>query len=51
MLGYLTRRNYPCDDFMSVAAEVGTKVIIGCDAHEPKYLSDREKHRVIREYA
>ncbi len=51
MLGYLTRRNYPCDDFMRIAAEVGTKVIIGCDAHEPKYLSDREKHRVIREYS
>ncbi len=51
MLGYVAKRNYPCDEFMRIVSSVGTKAIIGCDAHTPSYLSDKEKHRIIREYA
>ncbi|MBE6607560.1 MAG: histidinol-phosphatase HisJ family protein [Ruminococcaceae bacterium] len=51
MLGYVTKRIYPCDEFMKIAASVGTKAIIGCDAHSPDFLSDKEKHRAVNEYA
>ncbi len=51
MLGHATKRNYPCDEFMRIASDVGNKVIIGCDAHEPKYLSDISKQSAVRAYA
>ena len=51
MLGYATKRNYPCDEFMKIAAAVGNKVIIGCDAHSPAYLCDLEKQSDVRKYA
>ncbi|MBR3714750.1 MAG: histidinol-phosphatase [Clostridia bacterium] len=51
MLGYVAKRNYPCDEFMRIVAEVGTKMIIGCDAHSPDYLSDRSKHKAAKGYA
>ena len=51
MLGYITKRNYPCDEFMRIAARVGNAAIIGCDAHEPEYLSDLEKQRSTRAWA
>ena len=35
MLGFMTDRNYPCDRFFSLAAALGAKFIIGCDAHRP----------------
>ncbi len=51
MLGHATKRNYPCDEFMKIAAKVGNKVIIGCDAHQPSYLSDFAKQNAVRAYA
>ncbi len=35
MLGFSTGRNYPCDRFFSMAAEMGASFVIGCDAHNP----------------
>ena len=35
MLGAATGRNYPCERFFKIVAEVGNEVIIGCDAHSP----------------
>lgn len=34
-LGYLTRRNYPCSEFFSLASEMNADFIFGCDAHSP----------------
>ncbi len=51
MLGYATKRNYPCEEFMRIAARVGNTAIIGCDAHSPAYLSDLEKQRSVRAFA
>ena len=51
MLGYVMKRNYPSDEFMRIAASVGAKTIIGCDAHNPVFLSDRENHSAVRRYA
>ncbi len=44
MLGYQEGRWYPNDDFYEIAAKVGNKLIIGCDAHEPWVLSDKRLH-------
>ncbi len=51
MLGHATKRNYPCDEFLKIAASVGNKAIIGCDAHTPDYLSDSAKREAVRAYA
>lgn len=40
LLGFSENRWYPTHSFFELAAKVGNKVIIGCDAHEPKVLSD-----------
>jgi len=45
-LGLREHRQYPCDRFWSIAAEVGCQAIFGCDAHSPDMLSDR---RVLRD--
>ena len=44
MLGFDEYRWYPSDAFFEIAAEVGNKLIVGCDAHEPQVLSDRQLH-------
>lgn len=44
MLGFNEYRWYPSDEFFRIAAEVGNKLIIGCDAHEPCVLSDKALH-------
>lgn len=41
ILGKKTGRNYPCQRFFDIAADVGNEIIIGIDAHDPKELSDR----------
>lgn len=38
--GLLCEKNYPCEKFFKIAAEVGNEVIIGLDAHSPKEISD-----------
>ncbi|WP_294216962.1 histidinol-phosphatase [Pseudobutyrivibrio sp.] len=38
MLGFMTDRNYPSDRFYSLAASMGAKFVIGCDAHNPVHV-------------
>ncbi|HAG68990.1 MAG TPA: hypothetical protein DCL38_03340 [Lachnospiraceae bacterium] len=38
MLGYITGRHYPNDEFFSLASELGCSFILGCDAHSPSGL-------------
>ena len=42
LLGLLTGRHYPNEILFKIAAEVGNDVVIGVDAHDPKYLHDRD---------
>lgn len=43
ILGYILKRNYPCDRFYSMASEMGAKYIIGCDAHRPEGMLQPEQ--------
>lgn len=40
LLGMKNGRNYPDPAFWSVAAEVGNRVLLGCDAHSPSAVGD-----------
>ena len=40
LLGLQANLNYPNPRFWEIAAEENCQVIIGCDAHEPKYLKN-----------
>ncbi len=42
MLGFVEKRNYPCDRFFSMAVQMGAKFVIGCDAHKPQMLNQPE---------
>ena len=42
LLGFEEHRNYPCDRFWNVVAEVGNEVILGCDAHQPSKVAAKE---------
>ena len=42
LLGFEEHRNYPCDRFWNVVAEVGNEVILGCDAHQPSKVADKD---------
>lgn len=42
MLGIEGNRHYPNELFFSIAGEVGTKVVIGCDAHNASLVGDKE---------
>lgn len=39
-LGLSQHRIYPCDEFFSIAADVGNKIIYGQDAHRPDVFFD-----------
>ena len=41
MFGVESNRHYPSDRFFSIAAEVGNKVVMGCDAHRPGLIGDK----------
>lgn len=41
LLGLHTGRHYPNKALFEIAAKVGNEVVIGVDAHEPKYLADK----------
>lgn len=51
LLGLRQGREYPREDFWKVAAEVGNKTILGCDAHKPCDVADPESIRIGQEYA
>lgn len=40
MLGVNEGRNYTSERFLRIAAEIGNRAIIGCDAHSPSALCD-----------
>lgn len=42
MLGFEDKRNYPCNRFFKMAAEMGANFVIGCDAHTPKSIKQPE---------
>lgn len=42
LLGFEEHRSYPRDSFWSIVAEVGNRVILGCDAHQPSRVADQE---------
>ena len=50
MNGLVGGRHYPCDRFFRIAQEVGNKVIIGCDAHYPELLSNKDAAEHALEY-
>ena len=37
-LGLMEKRNYPAGKFWEIAGQVGNDVILGCDAHQAKYV-------------
>ena len=39
------------EEVMRIAASVGVKTIVGCDAHNPVFLSDVENQNATRRYA
>ncbi len=43
-LGVEQGRHYPSEKFLSIAQKVGNTAIIGCDAHTPQALSDKNAH-------
>ena len=53
-LGFSTGRHYPNRDFWKIVSEVGNKVIIGLDAHEPDVFDNkkdlRKAHRYLNEF-
>lgn len=38
LLGFVNKRSYPTEAFWDIVAEVGNKVVIGYDAHNPEML-------------
>ena len=47
-LGLKTHRNYPDRRFLELVAEEGCPMVLGCDAHEPEALADRETEKAAR---
>ena len=41
LLGVWEKRIYPCERFFRIAAEVGNKVILGIDAHQPERILEQ----------
>ncbi len=50
-LGLKEHRQYPCDRFWRIAAEIGCTAIYGCDAHTPEMLSDKDIRHDAKAYA
>lgn len=42
VLGIREHRNYPCERFWRIAADVGCTVLLGADAHMPKHVYDKK---------
>lgn len=40
LLGFATKRHYPCTRFFYIAREVGNEVVLGCDAHSLEEMQD-----------
>lgn len=50
-LGYTSKRNYPNPEFWDIAADVGCTAILGCDAHTPMALRDKDAQNEITKIA
>ncbi|MCD7893784.1 MAG: histidinol-phosphatase [Erysipelotrichaceae bacterium] len=50
LLGYKYHRHYPSKVFFELAKEMGNKVIIGSDAHDPLVLSDMQTYNKAKAY-
>lgn len=42
LLGVWNKRHYPCERFFRIAAEVGNKIVIGIDAHQPERILEQD---------
>ena len=51
MLGIREGRNYPDPDFWEIAASVGNRVLLGCDAHSPDVVADPEELQAATAFA
>jgi histidinol-phosphatase (PHP family) len=51
LLGIMDNRYYPREDFWKIAAKVGNTAILGCDAHIPEALSNKELHQKGKDWA
>lgn len=51
ILGLCEKRHYPSQAFLSIAKEIGNTAILGCDAHDPKELSDPQNHEIGKKLA
>ncbi len=49
-LGFEDKRTYPRDDFWKIARETGNKVIMGLDAHTPKFFAMKETIDRMKEH-
>ena len=43
LLGIAFERNYPAPMFWEVASELSPRVILGCDAHQPRRVADKDE--------
>lgn len=51
MLGLIDGRHYPSVKFFDLARRIGNTAIIGCDAHQPERLSNKDEMRRCEEWA
>ena len=51
LLGIHEKRNYPSEHFFALAREYELPVILGCDAHSPSRVADKDEIKRAREFA
>ncbi len=51
LLGIMDNRWYPREEFWRLASKVGNQAIVGCDAHRPDVLSNKELHQKGADWA
>lgn len=51
LLGLGENRHYPNDVFWNIASKCGNKAILGCDAHEPNKVGDKQIAELGKRYA
>ena len=51
LLGLADGRNYPSERFFTLAREYDLPIILGCDAHSPRRVADRDEIKMARDFA
>ncbi len=51
LLGLCENRSYPTPLFWETASKLSPEVILGCDAHEPKNVADKEQIKLALRFA